>query len=54
MAVITNAKIWSGQQIGRGSGLVPELAHGDVAKVTKNEAVNDHDRPPLRPKLEVV
>lgn len=42
MAVITDAKIWSGQQIGRGCWLVPELAHMGAAKVTGNEAVHDH------------
>lgn len=45
MAVITDAKIWSGQQIGRGCWLVPELAHIGAAKVTGDEAVQDHDAP---------
>lgn len=48
MAVITDAKVWSWQQIRRGSGLIPELAHMGSAKVAGNEAVNDHDRTPVR------
>lgn len=47
MAVITDAKVWGGQQIGSGGWFVPELAHMGAAEVAGNEALNDHLPCPL-------